>query len=116
MVVETTIARLAVEVRVRVRMALVRVTHADGYQLVVGGRLLLDVRGGERHPHPELPPYTLSDFPVSVWDWDEDGPVTVEEARKGGRMRRLTPVAAYNRLFVTLPPDAARAFLRGGCR
>lgn len=106
------IAETTVEVRVvRMRVRLVKVTSRRGYQLVCGGRLVLECRDGVKTPHPELPKYVPSAFPVNLQKW-EDGKYADVKVSIAGRKKPLGPVRACTLLFTACSPEAAKAWLR----
>ena len=108
----------------RLRCHLLKVEHAGGYQLVVGGRLLLEDRGGRKTPRPDLPPYTPEMFPVDYGEWDssegQDERVHVFMADNGRATHRIGDVRAATLLFTPLDPDNVRAWLlskaKGGAK
>ena len=118
MVTTETTAEAKVEVRViRLRVCLAKVVFPEGYHLVVGGRLVLSVKGGVKTPHPELPAYRMEDFPVPYLEWaDGDHPEVRVEARGHRKMRPVSVVRAYTVLFTPCGEEAVHAFLKGGAR
>ena len=111
-VVETT-----VEVRVvKMCVHMVKVTSRRGYQLVCGGRLVLECRDGVKTPHPDLPAYTASNFPVNLYRWIEgkysDVTVTLEDKKP----RVIGPVRACTLLLTARSPEAVKAWLRKGAK
>lgn len=100
----------------RLRCHLLKVEHAGGYQLVVGGRLLLEDRGGKKTPHADLPPYTPEMFPVDYGAWDasdeQDDRVRVFLGDNGRATHRVGDVRAATLLFAPLDADHVRAWLR----
>ena len=94
---------------------LARVAHGEDYQLVVGGRLVLSVKGGIRQPHAELPTYTPAEFPGSFMGWSdgETEGVEVEVAKKpGGKLRPASGVLACMTLFTPHDAEAVRDWIR----
>lgn len=100
----------------RLRCHLLKVEHAGGYQLVAGGRLLLEDRDGTKTPHPDLPPYAPGMFPVDYGEWDasegQDERVRVFMADNGRATHRIGDVRAATLLFTPLDPDNVRTWLR----
>jgi hypothetical protein len=98
----------------KLRLHLVKVTAGDrGYQLVLGGRLLLDALDGRHEPHPELPEYSPNMFPVPLDRWYEDGNgASVAIVGKRGREHQVGAVRASTLLFTAFPPDVAGRWLK----
>lgn len=106
------ITETTVEVRVvRMRIHLVKVTSRRGYQLVCGGRLVLECRDGVKTPHPELPEYKASNFPVNLQKW-VDGRYADVTVTLADRKRPLGPVRACTLLLTPCSPDAVKAWLK----
>lgn len=106
------VAETTVEVRVvKMRIRLVKVTSRRGYQLVCGGRLVLECRDGVKTPHPELPEYKASDFPVSLYKW-VDGKYPDVTVTESGRKHPLGPVRASTFLLTPCSAAAVKAWLR----
>lgn len=108
------VKEVKVEVRVvRMKIHLVKVSFSGGYHLVCGGRLVLERRDGKPTPHPELPEYTYSDFPVDINKWIDgkrpDVVVTV-----GDRKKPLGPCRACTMLFTPCDACAVSAWLKKG--
>jgi len=112
MVTETT------EVRVtRLRVRLLKVEHPGGYQLVLGGRLLLEAKDGQKVPHSDIPEYVPAMFPVPYSEWayaddSESCGVKVTLVEDNGKERELGTVRACTMLFTPVPRDVATAWLR----
>ena len=109
--VKQEVVETEVEVRVvKMRVHLVKVTSRRGYQLVCGGRLLLECRNGKKTPYPDLPEYTESDFPVNLHKWVDgkyaDVTVTLPTSK-----RTLRPVRACTLLFTACSPESVKAWL-----
>lgn len=100
----------------RLRCHLLKVESAEGYQLVAGGRLILEDRGGTKTPHPDLPPYTPEMFPVDYGEWDasegQDDRVRVYLGDNGRATHAVSDVRAATLLFTPLDADHVRAWLR----
>jgi hypothetical protein len=110
------VAETTVEVRVtKMRIRLVKVASRRGYQLVCGGRLVLECRDGVKTPHPELPEYRQSDFPVNLQKW-VDGRYSDVTVTIVGRKKPLGPVRACTLLFRACSPEAVKAWLRKEAR
>lgn len=109
MVSETTIEITVIRMKVR----LAKVTHPSGYQLVCGGRLLLECRDGVKTPHPELPEYTTDMFPVKFDKWSDgdDTSVTVSVVGDSGHEHPVGIVRACTLLLSARPVDAVKAWL-----
>lgn len=98
----------------RLRPHLVKVTaDGRGYQLVLGGRLLLDALDGRHEPHPELPEYSPDMFPVPLDRWYDDGngAAVAIVGRRGGE-HQVGPVRASILLFTKFPADVSGKWLR----
>lgn len=113
MVVETT--QITVRV-IKNPIRLCKVVTNDGHQLVVGGRLVSEVRDGKTVPHPDLPEYRPEDFPADTeaFAYSElpEGQVTVLVQDKTGQMRPVGPVRALQLLFNARGADAVRQWIR----
>ena len=111
MVTSDTVAVVVTKLRPR----LLKVEHPNGYQLVAGGRLLLDCAGGRKTPHPDLPPYVPSMFPTpySEWSWADDMSNTTKVWIVGDkRTRQIGSVRAHTLLFTPIDCDVVRDWLR----
>ncbi len=109
---EIEVVETAVEVRVvKMRVRLLKVTSRRGYQLVCGGRLVLQCQDGVKTPHPELPAYRMSDFPVNLQRW-VDGKYADVTVNIVDRKKQLGPVRACTLLFRACSPEAVKAWLR----
>ena len=107
--VDLDISETTVEVRVvKMRVHLVKVTSRRGYQLVCGGRLVLECRDGVKTPHPELPEYKASDFPVNLYRW-VDGKYADVAVTLADRKRPLGPVRACTLLLTACSQEAVKA-------
>lgn len=112
MVKEIEVAETAIEVRiVKMRVHLLKVRSRRGYQLVCGGRLVLECRDGVKTPHPELPAYRTSDFPVNLQKW-VDGRYVDVGVNIVGRKKPLGPVRACTLLLTACSPEAVKAWLK----
>lgn len=103
----------------RLKLRLVRVLHPGGYQLVAGGRLIVEDKAGVKTAHPDMPEYTPDMFPVDFSKWSDDNdweesPVKVEIVESNGRPRRapLSCVRASTLLFAHMPSEQVKAWLR----
>lgn len=106
------ITETAVEVRVvRMRIHLLKVCSRRGYQLVCGGRLVLECRDGVKKPHPDLPAYQAKNFPVNLTKWI-DGKYSDVTVTPVGRKKPLGPVRACTLLMTACSPEAVKAWLK----
>jgi len=98
----------------RLRPSLIRVCRPTGeYQLVLCGRLLLEVAGDSRIAHPDLPAYTPEMFPEDFVAWSDSGGSTkVTMMTRKGKERDTGPVRASSLLFNALPVETAKAWLK----
>ena len=105
-----------VEVTVtRLRIRLLKVVFDGGYQLVVGGRLLLESRDGRKTTHPDLPEYEPGMFPADfmAWSYGEVGGISVQMVSDSGKtMRDIDSVRACTLLFKPHDADSVRQWLR----
>lgn len=99
----------------RLRPSLIRVCRSTGeYQLVLCGRLLLEVDGDNRIAHPDLPAYTPEMFPEDFVAWSDSGSdsTKVTMLTRKGKERDTGPVRASSLLFNALPVETAKAWLK----
>lgn len=99
MVVTTVVVR-------QIRPHLIRVEWPTGYQLVAGGRLVVET-GCKK----DMPEYTPEMFPVPFNEWQdgEHPEVDVIVVDRGGKL--AGPVAAQNHLFTVHAKDEIKAWL-----
>lgn len=98
----------------RLRIRMLHIVYGGGYQIVVGGRLVLDNRDGRDIPHPELPEYIPGMFPTDFTNWSdsEDQGVKVRIVGRKGKERDAEAVRACTLLFTPMPADAVREWIR----
>ena len=99
----------------RLKTRLLKVSHPKGYQLVVGGRLLLTCdEGGLKNPHPDLPAYSTDMFPGSFEAWSDNKrrDITVAVVGDNGREKEIGVVRACTLLFTAQPVPEIKAWLR----
>ena len=109
--VETTTIEVTVT---RLRPSLLRVRHNAGYQIVLCGRLLLEVAGDRRVQHPDLPEYTPGMFPENFVEWSdsESTSTKVMMLTRKSKERDIGPVRASSLLFNAMPVEMAKAWLK----
>lgn len=107
------VAETTVEVRVvKMRVHLLKVRSRRGYQLVCGGRLVLECRDGVTTSHrDDLPEYQTKHFPVNLQRW-VDGRYSDVTVTIVGRNKPLGPVRACTLLLTPCSPEAVKAWLK----
>ena len=99
----------------------IKIQTDNGYQIVVGGRLVTERRGDSVIPHPELPAYEIGMFPGNFDRWLVEQTSCVPEtehvrvyAYASGTWREIGPILAQRRLVPKKPasPDEVRSEIR----